>query len=305
MPGTSSAQLRFSRRPEVRPSSQGELKCPNYTEIEIASPAGLGGGSSASAVSWGAIIAGAVAAAATTLLMVMVTTGLGFAAVSPYPNSGVSATTFTLLTAAWLIGVHALASSVGGYIAGRLRTRWTGLHTDEVFFRDTRTAFSPGRRAFSRAPCARLGADVGHRHGRADRGHGFGPAAQGAMQQSGGGDASTMMLDRMFRSDRATPDANDQNARAEVGRIMASAIATGNLPQDDKTYAAQVIPAALACRSRTPKSASMTQSANAKATAEKARKGAMYASLWSVIALLIGALCASAFAAYAGQLRDD
>ena len=26
---------------------------------------------------------------------------------------------------------------MGGYLAGRLRTKWTGVHTDEVYFRDT------------------------------------------------------------------------------------------------------------------------------------------------------------------------
>jgi hypothetical protein len=279
----------------------------NYTEIEIASPAGLGGGSSASAVSWGAIIAGAVAAAATTLVMVMVTTGLGFAAVSPYPNSGVSATTFTLLTAAWLIGVHALASSVGGYIAGRLRTRWTGLHTDEVFFRDTAHGFlawATGILAGALLLGSVLTSAIGT--GAQTAASAFGPAAQGAMQQSGGSDAgSTMMLDRMFRSDRPTPDANDQNARAEIGRIMANAVATGNLPQDDKTYVAQVIANRTGVSQQDAEKRIDDAIANAKATAEKARKGAMYASLWSVIALLIGALCASAFAAYAGTLRDD
>ncbi len=277
-----------------------------YTEIEIASPAGLGGGSSASAVSWGAIIAGAVAAAATTLLMVMVTTGLGFAAVSPYPNSGVSATTFTLLTAAWLIGVHALASSVGGYISGRLRTRWTGLHTDEVFFRDTAHGFlawATGILAGALLLGSVLTSAIGT--GAQTAATAFGPAAQSAVQQGNGGGASTMMLDRMFRSDRPAPDANDQNARAEIGRIMANAVATGNLPQDDKAYVAQVIANRTGVSQQDAEKRIDDAIANAKATAEKARKGAMYASLWSVIALLIGALCASAFAAYAGQLRDD
>jgi hypothetical protein len=279
----------------------------DYTEIEIASPAALGGGSNTSAVSWSAIIAGAVAAAATTLLMVMVTTGLGFAAVSPYPNSGVSATTFTLLTAAWLIAVHALASSVGGYIAGRLRTRWTGLHTDEVFFRDTAHGFlawATGVLAGALLLGSVLTSAIGT--GAQTAASVMGPAAQGMASQQGGGDnASTMMLDRMFRSDRPTPDANDQNARAEVGRIMASAVTTGNLPQDDKTYVAQVIANRTGVSQQDAEKRIDDAIANAKATAEKARKGAMYASLWSVIALLIGALCASAFAAYAGQLRDD
>ena len=30
-----------------------------------------------------------------------------------------------------------ISAALGGYIAGRLRTKWTGTHTHEVFFRDT------------------------------------------------------------------------------------------------------------------------------------------------------------------------
>ena len=33
------------------------------------------------------------------------------------------------------------ASAIGGYIAGRLRTKWVGVHTHEVYFRDTAHGF--------------------------------------------------------------------------------------------------------------------------------------------------------------------
>jgi hypothetical protein len=281
----------------------------NITEIEIASPGGTLTGSDSSAVSWGAIIAGAVAAAAATLIMIMITTGLGFAAVSPYPNSGVSATTFTLLTAAWLIGVHALASAIGGYIAGRLRTRWVGLHTDEVFFRDTAHGFlawALGILAGGLLIGSVLTSAIGT--GVQTAGQAAGLTVQGAMTQpgaqGGGNDATAAMVDRLFRSDRPAPDANDQAARAEVGRIMAHAVATGNLPQDDKTYVAQVVANRTGVSQQEAEQRIDNAIASAKDTAEKARKGLMYASLWSVAALLIGALCSSAFAAFAGQLRD-
>src|ERR1700686_3945628 len=34
-----------------------------------------------------------------------------------------------------------IASSMGGYLAGRLRTRWVKVHTHEVYFRDTAHGF--------------------------------------------------------------------------------------------------------------------------------------------------------------------
>jgi hypothetical protein len=57
---------------------------------------------------------------------------------------GVSASTFQIGTGLYLIVVAMLASTVGGYIAGRLRTKWVDVHTHEVFFRDTAHGFWHG-----------------------------------------------------------------------------------------------------------------------------------------------------------------
>ena len=94
-----------------------------------------------SAVSWAAILAGGVASAALTLLMLAFGTGMGFSVVSPWTNSGVSSTTFSLWAGLYLIVVAMTASSIGGYLAGRLRTKWSGVHTHEVYFRDTAHGF--------------------------------------------------------------------------------------------------------------------------------------------------------------------
>jgi hypothetical protein len=92
---------------------------------------------SPSAVSWPAIIAGAFVAAAVSLVLLMLGSGLGFAAISPWPGRGMSATTFVVTSAIWLIVTQWISSGFGGYVAGRLRTRWMSTHTHEVFFRDT------------------------------------------------------------------------------------------------------------------------------------------------------------------------
>ena len=94
------------------------------------------GGAQTSAVAWGAILGGAAAAIAATLVLLALGTGLGITTVSPWPNAGVSATTFGALAAIWLVLIQWISSGLGGYLTGRLRTRWSGLHTHEVFFRD-------------------------------------------------------------------------------------------------------------------------------------------------------------------------
>ena len=91
---------------------------------------------SRSAVSWGAIVAGAIAAAAFSFALFALGAGIGLASISPW-GGGPSAATFGVLTGAWLIAIELFALGLGGYLAGRLRTRWSGVHTDEAFFRDT------------------------------------------------------------------------------------------------------------------------------------------------------------------------
>jgi hypothetical protein len=104
---------------------------------------GLGGvtrESAVSAVSWPAIVAGAVIAIAVSLVLFTLGSGLGAAAASPW-GGGPSPTTFTVVTGIWLIVTQWLSSAVGGYLTGRLRTKWAGTHTHEVFFRDTAHGF--------------------------------------------------------------------------------------------------------------------------------------------------------------------
>src|SRR4030081_1044965 len=88
-----------------------------------------------------AVLAGAVASLALTLVLLSFGAGMGFSVVSPWGNSGVSATTFKIGTGLYFIVMAMISSAIGGYLAGRLRTKWLGVHTDEVYFRDTAHGF--------------------------------------------------------------------------------------------------------------------------------------------------------------------
>lgn len=94
-----------------------------------------------SGVSWGAIVAGGVAAAALATVLMTLGAGLGLIAVSPWPNEGASAQTIGIGVIIWSIIIEVAAFGLGGYIAGRLRTKWANLHGDEVYFRDTAHGF--------------------------------------------------------------------------------------------------------------------------------------------------------------------
>ncbi len=96
---------------------------------------------SESAVSWGAIFAGAAAAAALSLVLLILGVGLGLSSVSPWSFEGVSKETFGWSSVIWLTFTALAASGLGGYLAGRLRTKWTQIHGDETYFRDTAHGF--------------------------------------------------------------------------------------------------------------------------------------------------------------------
>ncbi len=94
-----------------------------------------------SAVSWAAILAGAAAAASLSLILVLLGVGLGLSSVSPWAYQGVTAEAFGWATIAWVSFTSIAASGLGGYMAGRLRRRWTAVHDDETYFRDTAHGF--------------------------------------------------------------------------------------------------------------------------------------------------------------------
>jgi hypothetical protein len=89
-----------------------------------------------SAVSWDAIWAGAATTIAT--LFVLVSLGAGFGLkMSPRWPAGLEANDFTPTIGAVFIACQVVASMLGGYLAGRLRTKWLHIHDHETYFRDT------------------------------------------------------------------------------------------------------------------------------------------------------------------------
>src|ERR1700678_2699059 len=94
-----------------------------------------------SGVSWGAVIGGAFVAAAFYLILLALGAGFGLSAVSPWSNVGASASSVGAAAIVWLILIEIVASALGGYLTGRMRTKWALIHTDEVYFRDTANGF--------------------------------------------------------------------------------------------------------------------------------------------------------------------
>ena len=102
-------------------------------------PAPVGSSAAATAgssfVEWGAVLAGAFLAAAISFVLLTFGTAIGLSATSPWPNSGTSAKVIASIAVVWAMAQQIGAFMAGGYVAGRMRSRWheTG---HEVEFRD-------------------------------------------------------------------------------------------------------------------------------------------------------------------------
>jgi hypothetical protein len=259
-----------------------------------------------SGVSWAAVIAGAFVAAALSLILLALGTGLGLSSVSPWSNVGASASTIHRAAIVWLIIIQIIASAMGGYLAGRLRTKWATIHTDEVYFRDTAHGFLVWAVGLvitasflASAAASIVGGQV--------RAASFSTAGGAETDLPAGGQSlgpNDYFIDILFRSGHPTPDRNDAPARAEAVRIFAHAIRQGNLPAVDETYLAELVAAKTGLHQTDAERRVSEVFAQIQRAADTARKAVAHVSLWIFIALLIGAFCASYAATIGGRQRD-
>ena len=278
-----------------------------------------------SAVSWGAIVAGAAAAAALSLILLILGTGFGLSSASPWAHHGMGAVTFGVSTILWVSFTQITASGMGGYLAGRLRTKWGGAHADEVYFRDTAHGFLAWAVA-SLATAALLTSVIGSIVS--------GSIQVGTEMAKPGSDNGPIayFVDSLFRKDmstaRAVPapaakgavvgSAAEQPTAAalsEVTRIFKHTIPAAALPAEDVRYVGQVVvrhtglPQQVAEKRVNETYARVqahlrTVESAAKDATEKVGKASAYAALWLFISLLIGAFVASLAATYGGRCRD-
>jgi hypothetical protein len=264
-----------------------------------------------SAASWGAVFAGAIVAVSAFLVLLTLGAGIDFASISPWAGRGVSSTTFNVMTAIWLIVTQWISAGLGGYVAGRLRARWVGTHTHEVFFRDT----AHGLVTWSLATVVVAGIAgssisslvSGGAHAAAQLAAGGANSAMSAAS----GPSTAYDVDKLFRSSTAA-SSGIGDARAEAGYILANALSTGDVPDADRTYLASMIAQKTGvaqddAQKRVDEAIAHIDEAKAKAkqTADDARKAAAETAIYTALSMLIGAFIASVSAALGGRLRDE
>lgn len=256
------------------------------------------------AISWSAVFAGAFAALGLTIVLVILGSAFGFGAMSPFPGDGLSAMTIGAVTIIWLIFTQIFASIAGGYIAGRVRLRWS-IHRDEVFFRDTVHGF------LTWAVASALMFAV------AALAVGGGSAAATAVTTAAVAsdeDASspaTLITDRLYRAPGANPDALAAS-RGEAERLVVLAIADEDLVTDeDRTWLVEDVAERASldlnlaeARVQMAFTDIAIASEEAREEVDLARGASVTLSLATALAMMIGAFVACGAAVYGGRERD-
>jgi hypothetical protein len=250
-------------------------------------------------VSWPAIVAGTAVALAVSLVLLVLGSGLGLASISPWTYGGASAATFTTVAAIWIIVVQWISAGFGGYISGRLRSKWATTHVHEVFFRDTAHGFVTWALATSIvaicAACAAAGMIAG----------GMRAAATQTSTTLG-----SYEVDTLFRG--AQPNSSATDERAEAARILAEGQRVGEVQGEDRNHLANLIATRAAvsqedAQKRIDAIVARMKKADVKArqAADAARKGTAAASLATALAMVMGAFVACAAAALGGHERNQ
>jgi hypothetical protein len=246
---------------------------------------------SGAGVSWAAVFAGAFTMGALVLILAFLGAGIGLSSVSPWPNDSAQASRVSAGAIIWLMLVQLVASSIGGYLAGRLRTKWVSLHTHEIYFRDTAHGFI----AWAVALVISTLLFVSYTTSIAAR-----PMA--ASTESTG---SNYFVDTLFRTDQPTAARTDQPLRSEAALILANALRHPDMAKQDQAYLTNLVVAGTGLsQGEAERRVTETVAADREA-ADTARKAIAHSLYWLFVAFLIGAFCASYAATIGGRQRDN
>jgi len=272
-------------------------------------------------VEWPAILAGAVLAAAISFVLLTFGTSIGLSLTSPWPGSGMSAKMVAAIAVFWVMIQQIGAFLAGGYVAGRMRARWTDAPQDEVEFRDglhgglvwaVGVAFGAALLMMTAGAAARTGADV---------------AGKGiAAISSSSADPMDAVIDTMLRPTtvaQATPPgpqppaaapraranavapAGADDQRAEVTRLLVAAVSTGSITPQNRAYLAQLVSQRTGIPPQEAEQRVDAAVTAAREAIDKARRGTVLAGLTTAIALVVSFAAAWWAAMKGGQHRDN
>ena len=231
-----------------------------------------------SGVSWGAVIGGAFVAASVALIMLALGAGFGLSTVSPWSNASASSAAIGTAAICWLIVIQVISCALGGYLAGRLRTKWVAVHTDEVFFRDTANGFLVWAVGLVITVIFLVSA-AATMVGEAAQGRDEGIAAA---KTAAGPDS--YFVDSLFRSDTVT-SASDASIKAEAARIFMHSLRQPDANPADIAYLSKLVTAKAGLSQPDAEHRVSQVLSDARQTEDAAWKTAARLLLWIFLAL--------------------
>ena len=252
-------------------------------------------------VQWGPVIAGAAAAAALGAVLHTFAGAIGLAVTSTAPTWRDASIALWVLSGLYLILAALAAYGLGGYIAGRMRSRLGSATTsDEVEFRDGAhgllvwafaTLLTALLLVMGAATATRLAAPSG------------GPA--GPSTSVAGESIIAFDLDRLFRGDRRPPEGDLAYHRAEAARILLTSSGHSGVAAEDRTYLARLIAARTGLAPPEAERRVDTAIARARENITRARRSTVILAFMAGAAALLGAAAAWFAAGVGGRHRDE
>jgi hypothetical protein len=269
-------------------------------------------------VEWGAVLAGAVLAAAISFVLLTFGAAIGLSATSPWPNSGLSAKVIASLAVFWAMAQQIGSIMLGGYVAGRMRSRWhepgheaefrDGLHGALVWA--VAVLISAFLLFMTAGMAASTGADIGGKAAgslvsTADPMDAvldtmLGPTATAQAAAPGAPAAGPPTSARPRAANAATGD----GTRAEVSRILASSVASGSITSENRTQLAQLVAQRTGVSQQEAERRVDAAVNSARAAADKARRAAILTGFVTAAGLLLS-LAAGWWAAMRGGHHRD
>jgi hypothetical protein len=252
-----------------------------------------------SGVSWGAVIGGAFVTAALYLILLALGAGFGLSVVSPWSDLGLTAPTAGAIAIAWLVITELIASAFGGYLTGRLRTKWTLVHSDEVFFRDTANGFLAWAVALVASVAFLASAATSMAGGSAQLRATSANATENALA-----DPNMYFVDALFRSSRGGTDTGDAAVRAEAERILVKGLMEKQMTSANQSYLVTLVARRTGFSQPDAERRVSDVMTEARQAEDAVRKATAHLLLWLFLSLLIGAFSASFAATIGGRQRD-
>lgn len=276
-------------------------------------------------VEWGAVLAGAVLAVAISFVLLTFGAAIGLSATSPWPNSGVSAKVIASVAVFWAMAQQIGAFMAGGYIAGRMRSRWheTGHEAD---FRDglhgglvwaVGVVIAAALFLSTAGGAAKTGAEIAGQAGAATAASTNDPmdavldtmlrpttVAQAATIPPAAASPNAPPAAGSATTPRARAASTGDDTRPEMSRLLASSVVKGSFSAQDRAYLAQLVSHRTGMSQQEAEKRVDEAVTAARQAADKARRAAILTGFVTAASLVLSLGAAWWAAMKGGHHRD-